>query len=158
MLEVTHIGTTEVKETKINMMLYDYELFNMKEEESITSILGQFPEITNGLASFGKPISRSDKVEKILQSLPKEWDARVTTIIESKDLNKMEFSALIGSLINYEIFLKNRSSKAKPKQKNLAFKAKEVISDDKEEEEENYEEDEELALYAKNIRRYKSLL
>ena len=39
----------------------------------------------------------------------------------------------------------------------MAFKAKEVISDD-EEEEEDYEDDEELALYAKNIRRYKSLL
>ena len=75
----------------------------------------------------------------------------------SKDLNKMEFSALIGSLINYEIVLNNRSSKAKPKEKNLAFKAKEAISDD-EKEEEDYEEDEELTLYAKNIRRYKSLL
>ena len=69
----------------------------------------------------------------------------------------MEFSALMGSLINYEIVLKNRRSKAKPKEKNLAFKAKEAISDD-EEEEEDYEEDEELVLYAKNIRRNKSLL
>ena len=68
--------------------------------------------------------------------------------MESKDLNKMEFSALIISQINYEIVLKSRSSKAKPKEKNLAFKAKEITS----------EEEEELALYANNIRRYKSLL
>ena len=38
--------------------------------------------------------------------------------------------------------LKSRSSKAKPKEKNLAFKAKEIMSDDKEEEEEDYEDDE----------------
>ena len=66
MLEVTHIGTTQVKETKINMMLCDYKLFNMKEGESITSMLDGFSEISNGLASFGKPISSSDKVKKIL--------------------------------------------------------------------------------------------
>ena len=158
MLEVTHVGTTQVKETRINMMLHDYELFTMKEGESITSMLDRFSEITNGLASLGKPIPSSDKVKKILRSLPKEWDAQVTAIMESKDLNKMEFSALIGSLINYEIVLKNRSSKAKPKEKNLAFKAREIISDDEEEDEEDFEDDEELALYAKNIRRYKSLL
>ena len=120
-------------------------------------MLDRFSEITNGLASFRKPISSSDKVKKILRSLPKEWEATVTDIIELKDLNKMEFSALIGSFINYEIVLKNRSSKAKPKEKNLDFKAKEAISDG-EEEEDDYEEDEELALYAKNIRRHKFLL
>ena len=78
----------------------------------------------------------------------------VIAIMELKDLNKMEFSASIGSLINYEFVLKNRSSKAKPKEKNLAFKAKEAISNDQEEEE-DYEEDGEFGLYAKNIRRYK---
>ena len=109
MLEVTHVGTTQVKETRINMMLYNYELFTMKEGESITSMLDRFSKITNGLASLEKPIPSSDKVKKILRSLPKEWDAQVTAIMESKDLNKMEFSALIGSLINYEIVLKSRS-------------------------------------------------
>ena len=58
--------------------------------------------------------------------------------MESNDLNTLDFNALVGSLINYEIVLKNRSSKAKPKENNLDFKAKEVISDDDEEEEEDY--------------------
>ncbi|WP_423229663.1 hypothetical protein, partial [Vibrio vulnificus] len=51
MLEVTHKRTTQVKETKINMVLHDYELFTMKEGESITGMLDRFAEITNGLAS-----------------------------------------------------------------------------------------------------------
>ena len=98
-------------------MLHNYELFTMKEGESITSMLDRFSKITNGLPSFGKPIPSSDKEKQILRSLPKEWDAQVTAIMESKDLNKMEFSALIGSLLNYEIVLKTISSKAKPKEK-----------------------------------------
>ena len=67
MLEVTHVGTCQVKETKINMMLHDYELFSMKEGENITSVLDKFSKVTNGLISFGNPISSSDKVKKTLR-------------------------------------------------------------------------------------------
>ena len=53
MLEVTHDGTTQVKKTKINILLHDYELFIMQDGESITNMLDRFLEITNGLAYFG---------------------------------------------------------------------------------------------------------
>ena len=64
-LEVTHEGTTQVKETKINMRLHDYELFSMKEGESITSRLDRFAEIINGLASFERHMDDSENVKKI---------------------------------------------------------------------------------------------
>ena len=85
----------------------------MRNDESINNMLDRFAEITNGLASFGRPISSSDKVKKILRSLPQEWDAMVTAIMESKDLNSLEFSALVGSLINYEIVLRARRGRPK---------------------------------------------
>ncbi|XP_009776792.1 uncharacterized protein [Nicotiana sylvestris] len=34
-LEVTYEGTSKVKETHINMLVHDYELFSMKEGKSI---------------------------------------------------------------------------------------------------------------------------
>ncbi|GKV52284.1 hypothetical protein SLEP1_g58872 [Rubroshorea leprosula] len=37
-LEVTHEGTSQVKESKINRLIYMYELFKMKPEESIQDI------------------------------------------------------------------------------------------------------------------------
>ena len=58
-LEVTHEGTTQVKETKINMLLHDYELFKMKEGEPITSMLDRFSAIMNGLASLGRHMDDS---------------------------------------------------------------------------------------------------
>ena len=72
MLKVTHKDKTQVKETKINIWLHDYELFNMKDSECITTMLDRFSEITNSLASLGRQISRSKKVKKILRSLPQE--------------------------------------------------------------------------------------
>ena len=95
-------------------------------------MLDRFVKITNGLASLGKPILGSDKVKKILCSLPKEWEVKVIATAKSKDLNTIEFSVFIGSLINYEIVLMPRSSKAKQKEKNLAFKPNEVCSNEEE--------------------------
>ncbi|KAL6584410.1 hypothetical protein OROMI_003699 [Orobanche minor] len=153
-LEVTHEGMIQVKEIKINMLLHDYELFSIKDDEAITNMLDHFSAITNFLASFGKPISSSNNAKKVLRSLPREWDATVMGIMESKDLNKLEFNALIGSLINYEILLKSRGSKSVPHAKFVAFRAD---SNDDDEIMEN-EDDEEIVLYVKNMRRYKSLI
>ena len=57
------------------MLLHDYELFSMKEEELVISMLDRFDEIINGLASFGRHMDDSEKVKKIPRSLPREWDS-----------------------------------------------------------------------------------
>ena len=56
-LEVTHEGTNQVKETKINMLVHKYELFKMKQDESIGDMFTRFNEITNALQSLGKNYS-----------------------------------------------------------------------------------------------------
>ena len=70
-LEVTHEGTNQVKESKINMLVHKYELFKMEHDESITKMFTHFTDIINGLKSFGKSYSNSDLVRKILRSLPR---------------------------------------------------------------------------------------
>ena len=42
----------EVKETKINLLIYDYESFSMKENESIKEMFTRFKDIVIGLESF----------------------------------------------------------------------------------------------------------
>ena len=71
-IEVTHEGTIQVKQNKIKMLLHEYELFNMKEGELITSMLDRFSKITNGLSSLGRHMDDNEKVKKILSSLPQE--------------------------------------------------------------------------------------
>ena len=158
-LRVTYEGTNQVRETKINMLLHEYEMFTMKDGESINAMLDRFGEIINGLSSLGKATSDSEQVKKILRSLPREWDSQVTAIMESKDLNTLGFNALVGSLINYEIILKSRSGRPKPKEKNLAMKASLPQIDESDGELlEGEEEDEEMALYARNLRKLKNMM
>ncbi|XP_009595633.1 uncharacterized protein [Nicotiana tomentosiformis] len=92
-LEVTYEGTGKVKETHINMLVHDYELFQMKEGESIEEMFARFSKIISDLKAFGKPYTSDDQVRKILRSLPTTWQTKVVTL-ESQDLNKLSYDEL----------------------------------------------------------------
>ncbi|KAI0496428.1 hypothetical protein KFK09_022744 [Dendrobium nobile] len=50
----------------------------------------------------GRELSNFEKVNKILRCLPSYFDAKITAITESKDLNTYSIDNLLGSLIAYE--------------------------------------------------------
>ncbi|XP_009770184.1 uncharacterized protein [Nicotiana sylvestris] len=99
-LEVTYEGTNKVKETHINMLVHGYELFQMKQGESIKEIFTRFNKIISDLKAFGKPYSSGDQVRKILMSLPTTWETKVVAL-ESQDLNKLYYDDLRGDLIAF---------------------------------------------------------
>ncbi|XP_070036169.1 uncharacterized protein [Nicotiana tomentosiformis] len=87
-LEVTYEGTRKVKETRINMLVHDYELFQMKEGESIEKMFARFSKIIGYLKAF--------------------------VALESQDLSKLSYDELRGDLITFEkTHLKNHEEKKK---------------------------------------------
>jgi len=48
-LKIHHEGTSHVKETRIDIGVRKFELFEMKETESINEMFGRFTIITNEL-------------------------------------------------------------------------------------------------------------
>ncbi|XP_031258299.1 uncharacterized protein LOC116116351 [Pistacia vera] len=69
-LQTTHEGTSQVKESKIEMLFRDYELFGMKTRESIIDIYKRFSNLINDLKGLGKSFATLELVKKILCSLP----------------------------------------------------------------------------------------
>ncbi|GAV85099.1 zf-CCHC domain-containing protein/DUF4219 domain-containing protein/UBN2 domain-containing protein, partial [Cephalotus follicularis] len=67
LLEVTYEGTNQVKESKISMLVHEYELFFMHEKESISDIFTRFTTIINSLKNLGKSYSNQELVRKILR-------------------------------------------------------------------------------------------
>ncbi|KAL6501171.1 hypothetical protein OROHE_025034 [Orobanche hederae] len=67
--------------------------------------------------------------------------------MESKYLNTLDFSALVGSLINYEIVLKSRNAKPKPKERTIALEA----SNSRKEEILVYDDDDEESAFMPKI-------
>ncbi|XP_075101664.1 uncharacterized protein LOC142177099 [Nicotiana tabacum] len=69
-LQTTHEGTTQVKQSNIDMLTTEYELFRMKDDESIQDMHTRFTSIINELHSLGEIIPRNKLVGKILSILP----------------------------------------------------------------------------------------
>ncbi|KAH9658003.1 hypothetical protein KPL70_023317 [Citrus sinensis] len=141
-LEVVYEGTNQVKESKISRYTRQYELFQMKQNESVYSMYPRFTDIVNTL---GKTFSNSKKVKKIIRSLLKEWKPKRTAIEEAKDLNTLPLDDLIGSLISYEEDLVAEKGHEE-KKKIIALKASKYESDG-----ESEPNDEELAMLARRF-------
>lgn len=115
LLEVTHVGTAQVKGSKIRFFNSQYELFKMLPNETINAMFTRFTEIVNNLKNLGKVYSESEQVHKIIASLTEEWDKKTTAIEEAKDLDKMSLEDLMGNLMNYEFQQNNRKTIKTPK-------------------------------------------
>uniref|UniRef100_A0A2N9GGP6 CCHC-type domain-containing protein n=1 Tax=Fagus sylvatica TaxID=28930 RepID=A0A2N9GGP6_FAGSY len=125
-LEVTYEGTNQVKESKMNMLVHEYELFVMKKDENIS--------------------------EMSTRSLPKRWEAKMTAISEARDLKVLTLEELFGSLMTYELEMNSKveEEEVKPK-KNFALKSSHHDHDNSEEER---DEEEEIALMTRNFKKF----
>jgi len=75
-LQVTHEGTNKVKESKISVRVHRFELYKMKEHETISEMITRFTDITNSLASHGKEYTQVKKVKKVLRALTSDWEKK----------------------------------------------------------------------------------
>ncbi|GAV63422.1 UBN2 domain-containing protein [Cephalotus follicularis] len=106
LLEVTYEGTNQVKESKISMLVHQYELFMMHDYENISDMFTRFTTIINSLKNLGKFYPNQELVRRILRCLPKSWTPKVTTIKEAKGLTTLPLEQLLGSLMTHEATMK----------------------------------------------------
>ncbi|GAV71217.1 UBN2 domain-containing protein, partial [Cephalotus follicularis] len=71
LLAVTYEGTNQVKESKISMLVHQYELFMKHNDESISDMFTHFTTIINSLKNLEKYYPNQELVRKILRCLPK---------------------------------------------------------------------------------------
>ena len=161
-LELIYEGTSEVRETKVSMLVSEYEMFKMKTDETISDMFARFMLIVNGLKGLKKEYSESDLVRKILRSLTSSWNTKATVIEDSKDLSKMKLDELIGSLMTYEINIKRKELEENPR-KSIALKAsnktstssKKSIQQDSDEQETSSESDDgEMAMLTRQFKKF----
>lgn len=147
---VTYEGTSHVKQSKINRLLHEYEIFKMKEEERIEDMFERFSKIINGLNLLGRKLSEKEIVAKVLRSLTPRWNSKVSAVEEGRNYEALTYDQLRGNLITYESVILN-SQGEESKKKSLALKTS--IPREEEKDEDNEDEDEELAFLIKRFNR-----
>ncbi|XP_058766926.1 uncharacterized protein LOC131640543 [Vicia villosa] len=169
-LEVAHEGTSEVKQSRINTLNQEFELFRMKQGESISEMQKRFIHLTGRLNALGRPVSNENATNKILRCLRREWQPKVTAIKEANDLTTLTITSLFGMLEEHEQQLQslenyeNKSKKEKNRDKEvekkpLALKASssksskiDKFDDDSTSDEDS--DDEEMGLFVQRYNRY----
>ena len=139
----THEGTAEVKRSRLNTLSQEYELFRMQPRESILDLQKRFVHLTNHLKALGKVFTNDELNLKVLRSLNREWQPKVTAISEKKNLSKMSSATLFGKLQEHEIEL-GRLEKHEIQvkdSKDIALKMKVKHYDSNQEDESTSEED-----------------
>ena len=105
----------------------------MKEDESFDEFYAKLKDIVNSTFNLGETIPEPKIVRKVLRSLLKRFHSKITVIEESKDVDKILLTELVGNLQTYKLVLTRIGKLSKGK--SMALKAKssdtDVSSDDK---------------------------
>ena len=143
-LETTYEGTKAVKTMKFQRLTSSFEEIKMEENETFDEFYARLKDIVNSAFNLEESIVESKIVRKILRSLPKRFYAKITTIEEAKDIDKIPLTELVGNLQTYEMGLGVMGKGEKSR--NLALKGIEEEIDNSEDEDESEDEDKDADL------------
>ena len=104
-LQTTYEGTKAIKDSKFQRLTTSFEEIKMEEDESFDEFYAQLKDIINSAFNLGETIPEPKIVRKVLRSLPERFHAKITAIKESKDIDKIPLTELVGNLQTYELGL-----------------------------------------------------
>ena len=127
-LQTTYDGTKAVKDSKLQRLTTSFEEIKMEENESFDEFYAKLKDIVNSVLNLGATIPEPKIVRKVLKSLPERFHAKIIAIEESKDIDKIPLTKLVGNLQTYELGL-TRIGKLS-KSKSMTLKAKSSDTDE----------------------------
>ena len=125
--QTTYVGTKVVKDSKLQRLTTSFKEIKM-EDESFDEFYAKLKDIVNSAFNIGETIHEPKIVRKVLRSLPERFHAKITIIEESKDIDKIPLTELVGNLQTYELGL-TRIGKS-GKSKSMALMAKSNDTDE----------------------------
>ena len=104
-LQTTYEGTKVVKDSKLQRLTTSFEEIKMEEDESFDEFYAKLKDIVNSAFNFEETIPKPEIVRKVFKSLPERFHAKIAAIEESKDIDKILLTELVGNLQTYKLGL-----------------------------------------------------
>ena len=98
----------------------------MEEDESFDEFYAKLKDIVNLAFNLGETIPEPKIVRMVLRSLPERFHAKITVIKESKDIDKIPLTELVGNLQTYELGLRRIGKSGKSKSMTLKAKSSDM--------------------------------
>ena len=102
----------------------------MEEDESFNEFYAKLKDIVNSTFNLRETIPEPKIVRKVLRSLPERFHAKIIAIEESKDIDKIPLTELVGNLQTYELGLTRIGKTGKGKSMALKTKSSDTESSD----------------------------
>jgi hypothetical protein len=80
----------------------------MKEEENIAEYFHRVDEVVNSMREAWEELTDKPIVQKILRSLPMRYDAKISSIEDRPELDKLTVDQLHGIFTTYEMRTRNK--------------------------------------------------
>ena len=100
-------GSNRVKRAQLQALRRDFEIFHLKEGETINAYFFRTQTIANKMKAHGETMSQTIITEKILRSMVSKFDYVVCSIEESNNLDTMTIDELQSSLFVHEQRMKS---------------------------------------------------
>ncbi|CAJ2635130.1 unnamed protein product [Trifolium pratense] len=102
-------GSTKVKRAHLQALKREFEVLEMKENESVEQYFSRTLAIANRMSAQGQTLQEVEVVEKILRSMSSKFNYVVCSIEESNDVTAMSIDSLQSSLIVQEQRMKRQT-------------------------------------------------
>ena len=86
------------KDIKLQMLTTSFEEIMIEEDDSFDEFYAKLKDIVNFAFNLGETIPEPKIVRKVLRSLPESLHAKITAIEESKDIDQIPLTKLVGNL------------------------------------------------------------
>ncbi|KAK6274227.1 hypothetical protein POUND7_011310 [Theobroma cacao] len=97
-LEEELLGSAINKPIHLQNFRRQYELLRMRESQTVQEFINAVMKLENQIRLLRETLSDAKVVEKVLTSLPKRFDATVSSLEQVKDISQSSISDLVNVL------------------------------------------------------------
>jgi len=101
-LKQKYQGTTRVKRAQLQALRREFEVLQMKRDESVNEYFARTLTIANKMRTHGETMGDVAVIEKILRSMTLKFNYVVCSIEESHDIDTLSIDQLQSSLLVHE--------------------------------------------------------
>ncbi|XP_040934570.1 uncharacterized protein [Gossypium hirsutum] len=95
-------GTERTRQQQLLNLRREFENLKMKEEETVKKYSDRITAVVNSIRLLGEHFSEARIVEKVLSTLPERYEAKISSLEDSRDLTSIPLIELINALYAQE--------------------------------------------------------
>ncbi|XP_016667294.1 uncharacterized protein [Gossypium hirsutum] len=130
--------TERIRQQQLLNLKRDFENLKMKEKEIVKQYSDRIMDVVNSIRLLGEQFSEARIVEKVISTLPKRYEAKISSLEDLRDLSSISLTKLINVLYAQEQRKASRleehqegafQAKSRPASNSSAYKGKKTRKD-----------------------------